>query len=1050
MLRLFWSIKWLVVWVVCGSWIGLGCGLPFVDPPQIGPSCVEDSDCPSGQCYEGICAQGIRHRPESKDESPSESNPTDSVEPLSNEKIEPSQEPQHDTHEPKTPDEPRIPDEPSVEPILDSSEPKSPDEPLVDSGISDRDVPEEPTSLDLQPDTEPTVETISEPEPSCSSTASDDTTCDGKDDDCDGRIDEDYVVKKCTNANSSSNTPCTGETRCFKGQITCVGWPVTAPEFCGDQLDNNCDGQIDEEPCVCVAGTTRLCYTGAPKTKGIGICKEGVSTCVSGASPAQNKWGPCQKEILPKASEECNDKDDDCNGKVDDIAPQTVCQLGGASGVRYCNTGTVQCSKGVATCLPRWTRSLTRRITAVPHVSSGALQPCTQALFNDPSHVLLLKNGLLLVSDRGNGTIRTIDPKTGAVTLLAGTGTSGFRDGPALQAQFDWPHGLAEDAQGNLYVADRRNHRIRKIARINNQPCGSTSHHTGWCVSTVAGANAGFKDGDIKTALFNQPSGVAVDSQGALIVADYANRRIRKVVLNLGGGRVSTIAGDGTNSKARDGVEPNKNGTTARFRHPIDVKIDSNDVIYVADWESSNIRRIRFLQQDSCGGGNQYTGYCTDTFGDAGRNNLHALALHEKQGVLQGIYSVLSGGHQIVYVSHTGRRRHYLGAQKPSVQAGFRDGLLKQGQVHFPLGLALKGEDTLYIADGTNRIFREMHLVEGWIKTFAGVPKLRAIHSSPKSGQRLCAAVDKPRSVIKDSNGNLFIADEGAHVVWRLSSKGQLEVFAGIPGKSGRKVGHRFEAELNTPRALALDTNGDLYISDSNNHCIRRVKASDQRVETVAGKCGSSGFKDHNDPNQVRFNEPHGLAFDTQGNLYVADIWNHRIRRVNPQTGSTQTFAGGGSGNLNGTRDKVRFDAPQDVLIDTQGTMFVADSGNHCVRRMLQFSLAGQVFAPFAGGCGHSGNKDGAQSSVRLRYPRALLPAANGGVFIADAGNYRIRLATGTGTVTTIAGSSRGYKEGVDRQAQFGQTAGMVVDFNGDMILLDPDNKRIRILPKCR
>ena len=194
----------------------------------------------------------------------------------------------------------------------------------------------------------------------------------------------------------------------------------------------------------------------------------------------------------------------------------------------------------------------------------------TSAQFWGPYGVAVDASGNVYVADEGNHRIRKITP-TGTVSTLAGSGTAGFADGSGTDAQFYYPLGVALDASGNVYVADKVNHRIRKIT-----PTGT--------VSTLAGSGtAGFADGGGTAAQFYSPYGVAVDASGNVYVADAVNHRIRKITSS---GTVSTLAGSGTAGFA------DSDGTNAQFNNPFGVAVDASGNVYVADRLNHRIRKI--------------------------------------------------------------------------------------------------------------------------------------------------------------------------------------------------------------------------------------------------------------------------------------------------------------------------------------------------------------------------------------------------------------------------------------------------------------------------
>ena len=197
--------------------------------------------------------------------------------------------------------------------------------------------------------------------------------------------------------------------------------------------------------------------------------------------------------------------------------------------------------------------------------------PGTNARFNYPTGVAVAPNGNIYVADQGNQRIRAINPTTGQVTTLAGTGTEGFADGPGTNAQFNYPYGVAVAPNGTVYVADQGNQRIRAINPTTGQ------------VTTLAGSSAGFADGPGNTAQFLYPQGVAVAPNGTVYVGDTGNNRIRAI--NPTTGRVTTLAG--STAGFADGT-----GTNAQFNFPYGVAVAPNGTIYVADWFNHRIRTI--------------------------------------------------------------------------------------------------------------------------------------------------------------------------------------------------------------------------------------------------------------------------------------------------------------------------------------------------------------------------------------------------------------------------------------------------------------------------
>jgi len=328
-------------------------------------------------------------------------------------------------------------------------------------------------------------------------------------------------------------------------------------------------------------------------------------------------------------------------------------------------------------------------------------------------------------------TSSTIQGVFGAVTTFAGSGAAGYADGNLTGAIFNNPQGIAVDVQGNIYISDTFNNRIRKIA-------------TDGTVSTVAGnGTAGYLDSDAADAEFYYPQGLTLDSQGNIYVADYGNNVIRKITTD---GTVSTYAGNGVAAYV-DGAAIN----VAAFSGPAALAFDKQGNLYVADENNNMIRKIT------------------------------------SAGVVSRVAGVTSAGYTNTTVNTAN-----------SVYGAFRK----------PSGIAVDGNGTIYVADLGNSAIRQITSA-GVITTIAGGP-----------GQT--TLVGTPFGLTMDVNGNLFITDEAGRVM-ELTSTKILYLLAGSPSVMGYADGSGTTAQFNTPLGIAVDANGNIYIADSNNNRIRKL-----------------------------------------------------------------------------------------------------------------------------------------------------------------------------------------------------------------------------------
>ena len=298
-----------------------------------------------------------------------------------------------------------------------------------------------------------------------------------------------------------------------------------------------------------------------------------------------------------------------------------------------------------------------------------------------------------------------------------------------------------------------------------------------------------------------------------------------------------------------------------------------------------------------------------------------------------------------------------------------------------------------------------------------------------------------PRGVAMDAAGNVYVADYSNNRIRKVSPTGVVTTLAGTNNSYPDIFadGTGAAAKFNGPCGVAVDSNGIIYVADYNNHRIRKVTSAGV-VTTLAGS-GSSGFLD-GAPGTAKFSYPSGVAVDASGNVYVADEYNDRIRKVTP-TGVVTTLAGTNYGFADGPGATARFTSPRGVAVDAATNVFVADYSNNRIRKVtpagVVSTLAGtnnNYLDPFANGTG---------AAAKFNGPCGVAVDASGNVYVTDAGNMRIRKVTSAGVVTTLAGSgTNGFADGPLADAQFGSTYGVAVDASGNIYVADYGNNRIR------
>jgi trimeric autotransporter adhesin len=640
--------------------------------------------------------------------------------------------------------------------------------------------------------------------------------------------------------------------------------------------------------------------------------------------------------------------------------------------------------------------------------------PAANALLSNPVAVTADRDGNVYAALTGGHQVVRID-KGGAVWVVAGNGSPGTSGdgGPARLAAVGHPVALALDNAGSLYIADSLANRVRRVT-----PDG--------VISTFAGTGISGRTGDggpAAQARLAAPSGLALDAGGNLLIVETGNQIVRSVSVD---GRISSLIGKGTRGNTGNGGP----ASDAYLNLPSGIAIDRLGNIFIADTGNGWIRRV-----GTDGIITRYAGLnnsSTRGFGGEDPTLATNVVLASPTGVAVdsggNVYFVEAGSARVRRISADGRLSSYAGIGKGG-NAG--DGGVARAASLNVAGIAVDQQDNLLIADGINHRLRIVTIADAIIETLAGAG---------------IASYD-PRSVAV-SGDMLYFADTAADTVRRYDlASGEVAAAAGegISGFQGDQ-GTALAARLNEPRGAIIDAAGRLLIADSGNHRVRAV-AKDNVISTIAGSGEGSTKGDGGLATSASLYEPVGVAADRSGNLFIAERLGNVVRKVSPG-GAISTVAGTGTAGPpdaeTGLALAQRLNSPRGIALDSSGGLLIADSLNNRVRRL---SSDGTITTIMGTGVGGSSGDGGPAIAATLRSPSDVAADAYGNLYVADTGNHKIRRITPEGIVTTIAGTGTAGYNGDGSPAsvhQLNSPSAVAIAPNCSIIVADTQNQRLR------
>jgi sugar lactone lactonase YvrE len=558
-------------------------------------------------------------------------------------------------------------------------------------------------------------------------------------------------------------------------------------------------------------------------------------------------------------------------------------------------------------------------------------------------------NGALYVSTHAASTVLQVDPETGANLGV-------FASGGGLMTAT----GLAFGPDGNLYVGSQGN---SSVVRYDGS--------TGTFIDTFVPSGSGGLT-STEELLFGP--------DGNLYVTEFSGSRVL---------RYDGITGAFLDVFATD---PTLSWTRAMVFGP-----DGN--LYVAGNLSGNVVRFDGVSGASLGVfASGISGANGLAFGPDG--NLYVAAEFGQQIMkFDGVTGAFIG----VFASPTGPIgllfdvrliATVAGGGTPSPSFCGDGGPATSACLFFPIGLAVDANDNLFIGDDFNNRVRRVDAVTGNISTVAGSA---SVGFCGDGGPATSACLNQVVGIATDANGNLFITDYGNNRIRRVDAvTGIISTVAGSAnaGFCG-DGGPATTACLSGPVGVKVDANGNLFIADYNNNRIRRVDAVTSIISTVAGSASAGFCGDGGPATAACLNSPAGLTLDSNGNVFVADRFNHRVRRVDAITGMITTVGGNGTPGFcgdGGPAGSACLNAPSDLAVDGAGNLSIADRGNHRIRRVNGAGIISTVAgggAPSPGFCGDGG----AASRACLFNPTGVaFDPVSGGLLVGDTDNHRVRV----------------------------------------------------------
>ena len=608
-----------------------------------------------------------------------------------------------------------------------------------------------------------------------------------------------------------------------------------------------------------------------------------------------------------------------------------------------------------------------------------------------PFAVTVDGTGIVYIADQGNCVVRKVDTAKTITTIAGIAGSCGYSGdgGKGTAAQIYFPQGVALDASGNLFIGDSANCVVRKLVLGTNT------------ISTYAGNHTCGYSGDSGPAInaeLYSPSGLATDSSSNLFIADASNCVIREVIKTSN--KILTVGGNHTCGFSGDGAA----ATSASMNQVFGLAVLGTTVTF-ADYYNQRVRQFTV-------GGNMSTvagtgTACAGTCGEGG--SATSAQLYYPVDVAEtssGLIYIANNDNYVIDSFTAGGNLNLVAGNHSYNTETLVSGAPATGvELNYPYGIFADSAGNVYVNDSHNFMVREDAKSSGLVNFFAGNG---TYGYSGDGGAATSAELTYNYGVAKDSAGNVYIADTNNCLVRKVTAGGTISTFAGLVVNNSPRCGYTGDggsatsAELYNPYGIAVDSKGNVYITDYVEDVVRKVSGG--VITTIAGIGGLQGYSGDGGPaTSALLYGPTSLAVDPAGNVFIADTNNCRVREINVATNVINTVAG--TGNCAFTGDGLAIangiSYPQGIAVDANDNLFIGDYNNR-----VRWVSPNGVMTTIAGTGVASYNGDGGLATAAALYePTGIALDPSGNVLVSDYNNFRVRSISAFAAVGTSTGS---------------------------------------------